>query len=246
MSRSNKTDAVNPASRFFKWKGGDGILTYFDKSKGEKGEEVSVKLPFKFLVLDKLVGAAGGTTHNGQYQSYWSNAIRNTRTQQLVVRSKDGVVARGYYDDIKGKDGIKFQQFLYIAFYDDDKQLQIGCIKLTGAALGAWFDYTKVHRDIYDGAIQITGRGDKEKNGATVFYRPVFQHIAQVSEDSEAAAQQLDQHLQEYLTMYFSNAGIEEVEAEYTGQAMAAGAGAEYAPDLNQAPPDEYDDIVPF
>src|SRR6185312_14717997 len=112
------------------------------------------------------------------------NAVRNTRTQQLVVRSKEGVIARGFYEDIKGKDGIKFQQLLYIAFYDEDKNLQIGCLKLTGAGLGAWFDFKKIHRDIYDGAISITGRGEKEKNGATVFYRPVFEHIAQVSEAS--------------------------------------------------------------
>jgi hypothetical protein len=142
------------------------------------------------------------------------------------------VVARGYYEDIKGRDGIKFQQLLYIAFYDDDKNLQIGCLKLTGAALGAWFDFKKVQRDVYDGAISIEGRGEKEKNGATVFYRPVFKHIAQVSEESEATAKQLDVHLQEYLTTYFANAGIEETEIEYTG-----GGNAEevYTPEQSMA-----------
>lgn len=216
MSRSNRVDAVNPANRFFKWKGGDGELVYFDKALGEHGEEVKVEMPFRFMVLDVLAGAAGGNTVNGQYQSYWSNAVRNTKKQQLIVRSKGGTVARGYYEDIKGKDGIKFQQLVYIAFREGDGPLQIGCLKLTGAALGAWFDFQKVQKDIYAGAISIDGKGEKEKNGATVFYRPVFSHISEVTPDSETQAVELDKHLQEYLEMYFSNAAIEEVEADHT------------------------------
>lgn len=221
MSRSNRVDAVNPANRFFEWKGGEGELTYFDKSIGENGEVVQVEFPFRFMVLDVLAGAAGGITVNGQYQKYWSNAVRNTKKQQLIVRSKGGTVARGYYEDIRGRDGIKFQQSIYIAFREGEGELQIGCLKLTGAALGAWFDFRKVQKDIYAGAISIDGRGEKETNGVTVFYRPVFSHVATVSEESEAQAVELDKHLQEYFTMYFSNAAIEEVETdhvpEYTG-----------------------------
>lgn len=217
MSRSNNTDLINPAVRFFSWKGGEGEVVYFDKALGEKGENVVVDLPFNFLILDRLAGAGGGIDTGNGYKSYWSNAVRNTKTQKLVVRSKEGIVVRGFYDDIKGKDGVKFVALLYVAFYDENKNLQIGCLKLTGAALSAWFDFSKAHRDIYDGAFAITGNV-KKKKGSNTYFEPVFGHIANVSDEADAQAKELDEHLQEYLTSYFAQTGIEEVEQEYTGQ----------------------------
>lgn len=237
MSRSNQTDLINPAVRYFQWAGGEGILRYFDKSLGEKGENVTVEQPFKFLILDRLAAATGGVDKDSGYEGYWSNAVRNTKTQKLVVRSKAGVVARGFYEHIKGKEGIKFSQILYVAFYDDDKNLQIGCLKLNGAALSSWFDFTKSHRDIYDGAFAINGN-EKKKKGTNTYYAPTFEHISTVSDDSEAAAQQLDVHLQEYLTAYFAQTGIEEAEQDYSGP-----------PNTEEEPPDmgpEYDDEIGF
>ena len=43
MSRSNQTDLINPAKRFVDFAGGDGVLRYFDKSLGEKGENVNIE-----------------------------------------------------------------------------------------------------------------------------------------------------------------------------------------------------------
>lgn len=240
MSRSNQTELINPAQRFFSWKGGDGELVYFDKERGEKGENVIVPFPFRFLVLDVLTGATGGKEVNGQYYGYWSNAVRNTKHQQLVVKAKDGVVARGFYEDIKGRDGIKFQQLVYIAFYDDDKNLQIGCLKLHGAAVSAWFEYRKAHRNIYDGAITITGRSDEKKKGKTVYYEPVFAPFTNVSDETDASAKELDVHLQEYLTAYFAQTGIEEVEQAYTGDSTQF----DESPNAEEkwAAPDDVDD----
>lgn len=250
MSRSNRVDVVNPATRFFQWKGDAGELSYFDKSLGEKGERVKVDLPFRFLVLDVLAGASGGKQVAGSYEGYWSNAVRDTKRQKLIVRSKQGIVARGYYEDIKGREGIKFQQFVYIAFHDENKELQIGCLKLSGAAVSAWFEYRNQHKDIYDGAISITERSEAKKNGSVTYYEPIFAGGVQVSEESEQAAIKLDEQLQEYLTAYFAQAGIEEVEVEYQegrhDDSMPTMTGIPSDESLVDEPPAGYDDEVPF
>lgn len=221
MSRSNNTELVNPAVRFFEWSGGEGEVRYFDKSLGEKGENVTVGLPFKFLVLDRVAQVTGGIDRDGTYQGFWSNAVKNLKTQGFTVRSKAGVEAQGLYEHIKGHPGIKFMTGLYIAFYDDDGSLQIGYLKIKGAALTAWIEFTKSHKNIYEGAFAITGNTKKRK-GSTTYYEPVFKYIDNVSEDADAMAKELDVHLQEYLTAYFAQNGIAEVETEYTGQVMAA------------------------
>lgn len=236
MSRSNQTELINPAQRFFEWSGGEGEVRYFDKTLGEKGENVTIDLPFKFLVLDKVSQVTGGIDRDGHYVGFWSNAIKNTKTQKLIVRSKNGVEIQGYYGDIKNHPGVRFMTGLYIAFYDDDKNLQIGYLKIKGAALTAWIEFTKSHRNIYEGAFSIDGK-TKQKKGSTTYYEPVFKHSANVSEEADNAAKELDVHLQEYLTAYFVQAGLAEVEREYTGAAMVATNGSpqrfyEDAPDI--------------
>lgn len=221
MSRSNNTDLINPAQRFFSWSGSNGTVEYFDKSLGEKGENVAVELPFKFLILDKVSQVTGGIDDNDGYIGFWSNAIRNTKTQQLVVRSKRGIEVQGYYDHIKGHPGVKFMTGLYIAYKDEEGLLQIGYLKIKGAALNAWIEFTRAHRNIYDGAFSITDKV-KKKKGSNNYFEPVFTFHSDVSEATDNIAKDLDRQLQEYLTAYFAQAGLVEVEREYSGQAMAA------------------------
>lgn len=214
MSRSNNTDLVNPAQRFFEWSGGNGTVTYYDR---ETKENIEVPLPFRFLVLDKVAQVGGGIDRNGQYEGFWSNAIRNTKTQPITVRSKSGVEAQGLYDQIKGTPGVKWITGLYIAYHDDDGTLIIGYLKIKGAALNAWIEFTKAHKNIYKGAFGITG-SKKAKKGTNTYYEPVFEHFPKVSEESDKAAIELDVHLQEYLTAYFAREGVE---VEYTGNGHA-------------------------
>lgn len=232
MSRSNQTELINPANRFFEWKGGEGVVSYYDK---ENQQNVTVPLPFKFLILDKVAQITGGIDRNGTYEGFWSNAIRNTKTQQFIVRSKAGVECRGFYEDIKGQPGVRFMQGLYIAYYDDDKNLVIGYLKIKGAALTAWIEFAKAHRNPYNGAFAITGNA-KKKKGTTTYYEPVFEHINNVSDEADEAAKELDTHLQEYLTAYFAQAGIAEVETEYTGASIAHGDAWEPTSDIPQEP----------
>lgn len=236
MSRSNNTELINPAVRFFGWSGSKGEIEYFDKTLGEKGENVTVEQPFKFLILDKVSQVTGGIDRNGTYEGFWSNAVKNTKTQQFTVRSKAGIEVQGLYENIKNYPGAKFMTGLYIAFYDEDKNLQIGYLKIKGAALTAWIEFTKAHRNIYEGAFSIDGK-EKKKKGTTVYYEPVFKFSSAVSDEADEKAKELDRHLQEYLTAYFAQAGIAEAEREYSGQAMAAVAGSNFYDNEPEMPP---------
>lgn len=236
MSRSNQTELVNPAAKFFSWSGSEGKIFYFDKSLGEKGENVDVQLPFTFLVLDKVAQVTGGIDDNSGYIGFWSNAVRNTKTQAFTVRSKRGIEVQGLYEQIKGHPGVRFMTGLYIAYYEGDT-LQIGYLKIKGSALTAWIEFTKLHKNIYEGGFQITG-GEQRKKGATTYYEPVFEKVAKIKEATETAAINLDVILQEYLTAYFAQKGIEEVEQAYAATASHTG-DPSYAPPSNYDAPDE-------
>jgi hypothetical protein len=213
MSRSERTDLPNPAKLFLEWSAEKGVLQYYDK---ETKTNIEMKLPFSFMVLDEVSQIGGGTKRNGIFSGFWSNAVKNLKTQEIIVKSKEGVEARGLYADIKDKKGFNYIKGLYIAYYDE-KVLTIGFLKFKGSSTGAWFDYTKVNRDIYAGSITIKKRSDVIHGEKGDYYTPVLVHNPNITEESETAALELDKGLQEYLRRYFAMQGIEQAENEYTG-----------------------------
>lgn len=239
MSRSEPSGASSPAIRFFEWKAEKGDFQYYDK---EKKENIQVKLPFTFLVLDEVSQIGGGTKVNGKFEGYWSNAVKNLNSQILTVKSKQGIVAQGLYADLKERKGLHYVKGLYIGFYDENKTLQIGYIKFQGSSLGAWFEFAKLHRDICKGAFTIKSRSEVIHGDKGDYYTPVFVYKTEVTEDTETAAVELDKTVQAYLKAYFSQNGGEE---EYTGtqvQAATAGGGDQ---EVIEAEP-VLDDDIPF
>jgi hypothetical protein len=215
MGRNNNTTLTNPATRFFEWSAVDGTIRYFDKELGERGENVNVDLPFKFLVLERVAQVTGGVDRNGGYEGFWSNAVMNLKTQKLVVRSKQGIEVSGLYEDIKNHPGIRYMQGLYIAYYEG-QQLQIGFLKIKGAALSSWIEFTKKHRNIFEGAFSVTG-STKQKKGSNTYLAPTFEFIPKVSDASEVVAKTLAAQVEEYMETYLAQGAISEVEREYTG-----------------------------
>lgn len=211
MSRSNNTDLINPAKHWFEWVGSKGCLSYYDKTKGEKGETVLVDLPFTFLVLDQLQSIKGFSDKDKS--GYWSNEVRNTKYEKFTVRTKAGIVDGGLYDDLSCMSkGAKYNKSVYVAYYDKDAAgkdiLTIGNISMMGAAVGPWIDLCK-GKDIYKYAVSITG-SVKEKKGSNEYYVPVFKLIQEVKPETEQAAIELDKQLQEYLTKYFNRHQVQE------------------------------------
>jgi hypothetical protein len=241
MSRSNPTTTSSPATRYFEWSAEKGTLQYYDK---EAKENVPVKLPFAFLILDEVSQVGGGVKVHGKYEGYWSNMAKNLQTQPLTVKSKAGVVAQGLWADLKERKGLHYVKGLFIAFHGDDKVLQIGYLKFKGSALGAWFDYTKTHRDLFKGAFVIQSRSEVVKGDKGDYYTPVFHYKADISEESDNAAEALDATVQEYLTTYFAQNAIAEVEHAYSGNGHSSGAPPEFDEHGAMEPPD--DDIGAF
>lgn len=202
MSRSNpNVNAPNPAIRWFEWNGEHGTVRYYDK---DEKKNVDVPLPFTFLLLDELASVRGW--HDASESGIYSNEVRDTRTDLLVVKSfKGGTLADGLYKDIKDRINTLGGQFVancYIGFKHNGN-LAIGSLRFKGAALGSWMEFRKTHRhDLYEAAVNITGYSEGKK-GRIVFRVPTFA-VKAVSGDTNAIAVGLDHELQEWLTGYFS------------------------------------------
>lgn len=201
MSLSNP-QAKNPATRFMQWRGGNeggGRVTWYDK---EAEEEKEVALPFSFIVLDELSTITGFS--ESDHSGFWSNEVRNLQRESLVVRTSAGIRARGRYsdisDEIKSK-GAKYAKSVYIAFKDEQGELQIGNIKIAGAAMTAWIDFQKKF-DVSKCAVFITETPKRAKKGSNYYYVPVFEG-QNMSEATKQEAVKLDEELQQYLNNYF-------------------------------------------
>lgn len=211
MSRIDDNEAKTPSKYFLQWDGTNGGFNYWDKSKGEKGEKVHVNLPFSFMALDTLATVKG---FNDKTQSgYWSNEVRNTTKDILVVRTKNGIAAKGLYSDVianKACVGAKFCQSVYIVATIGDKPI-IANIQMMGTALSAWIDFGKANK-IYKGAITVASTKDGKK-GVTKYKTPVFEAIGSTPKE-DAEALEMGKELKAYLEIYLSEKQKEVAEAK--------------------------------
>ena len=248
MSRSNPTEGIkNPSTRWFEWAGGDdgGFLRWYDK---EAGKQMKVDLPFTFLLLDELSTIKGW--HDPSESGIYSNEVRDTRQDVLVVRAfKGGELASGVYkaiaDRVKAQGG-HYCSSLYIA-YKDGEELRIGNISLKGATAGAWMEFKKSaplkkdangksQRAYFVDAVTI-GAYDQLKKGATVYRVPKFS-LKPVSEETNLQAIALDADLQAFLSDYLKRPKAE---------AAPAAQGPEEVIDSGPARHfDDFKDDIPF
>lgn len=207
MSRSNPNDnAPNPAQVWFEWNGEKGVVRYYDKTDKEN---VDMPSPFQFLLLDELASVRGW--HDASESGIYSNEVKDTRSDVLVVKSfKGGTLAEGLYKDIKDRVNTVGGQFvtnLYVAVQDGDEpsdpQWCIASLRLKGAALGAWMEFRKANRGhLYDGAINITGFTEGKK-GRITYRMPTFE-TQPVDQDTNRIAVSLDKEFQQWLKGYLS------------------------------------------
>lgn len=232
MSRSNPTEdrLKNPAVKFFEWSGSEGTLKWYDK---ETKENYLVTLPFTFLVLDQLNTVSGYDKNIG---GFYATEVRNAKDPITVFANKKPIQTGEWKTELKLINGTKFTKSIYIAFYDDQKQMQIGNIKFSGSALSGlsdktveqnlkdyranpqenelfsetflsnvgWFNFCDGWKgQIEEIGVQIIGKV-WDKNGTSVFYRPVFKANTKVTPETNEKALQLDRELQTYLTAYLA------------------------------------------
>lgn len=201
MSLSNPRSS-NPSTRYLRWAGGaegGGRVVYYDKTDETEHE---MKLPWNFIVLDEL-NCIGGFS-DSEKSGFWSNEVRDMSQETFTVRTRAGVKARGMYGDIKDEiksKGARYAKSVYIAFKDETGELQIGNLKLMGAALTAWIEFQKKY-DISKVAV-IVESGKKAKKGSNIYYTPVLE-AQNISTATLEDAKVLDRELQTFLEAYFN------------------------------------------
>ena len=209
MSRSNPTETLsNPCTKFIDWSGSEGKFKYYDK---EKKENIFIELPFIFIPLDILSTCKG---YNDQEKvGYYSNEVRSTKKEPFTVRTKNGIVMTGLYEQVKEKlapKGLKYVQSVYVAI-KEGKGLVIANLQLTGSALGPFINFCDGKKVTEIGV--VVKSANPMKKGATKYFEPIYE-VMPVSEATNKVAAELDTELQEYLTAYFAKAGA--TKPEYT------------------------------
>lgn len=220
MSRSNNTEIINPSKFYYEWVGSKGCLKYFDKSKGDNGEQILVQLPFSFLVLDRLSCIKGYS--DADQSGFWSNEIRDIKKESFTVRTKKGIVATGLYSTLAPilNQGAQYSQSVYIATKDDNGKFFIANFSIHGSAIGEWINLCK-GKDIYKYAITI-GSAKAMKKGATNYFIPIFKLNPNINPETERECIALDIELQEYLKKYFNRNQSEQQEVTTVAEVVTA------------------------
>lgn len=208
MSRSNPTTRT-PVTRYFQWSAADekGYVSYYDKEKGDNGEEVVMDFPFEFLPLDELHTISGYS--ESDKSRIFSNEVRKL-DQTIYVRTQNGVKFTGTYEEVKDQAkamGGKYAKALYIAYKNEDGEFVTAKLLLVGSSLTAWINFAKTC-DPFSHKIAVTGK-EGAKKGATKYNVPVFAKL-EATDEENAAATELDVQLQAYLLMSLNQPQEEE------------------------------------
>ena len=176
----NQTEgSSNPATKFLEWKSKQKCFGYFDKSKGEKGENVLIELPIKFQFLEEFHTIKG--YHEASESSIYSNEIK-TMKEELTVKSfkLKTPITKGLYKNIKHEvksAGGKYGKSVYAIFNGEIVNFQ-----LYGASITPFIFYTsgdkktnvKGHAHLLEtNFIEVNEFVDKKK-GANKYTEPVF------------------------------------------------------------------------
>jgi hypothetical protein len=189
----------NPATKFISWKSNDKCFSYYDK---EKGENISIPLPFRFLVLDELHTVSGwnDATSSGIY----SNEVKYISKEVMTVKPfKGNEIAKGLYKDIKDKiqaAGGHYQKSIYVMLED----YTLANIQLKGSAVQAWGEFTQKSRvRLGDEWVNVADAVEGKK-GAVKFYTPDFKYNVSLTAEEGLKADLVFNELEAYLKTYLA------------------------------------------
>jgi hypothetical protein len=206
MSTSNRRQAFaqpqsNPSTKFIEWKSNDKCFSYYDK---EEQKNISIPLPFKFLVLDELHTIKGW--NDATSSNIFSNEVKFISKETLTVKPfKGNEIAKGLYKDIKEKivaAGGHYTKSIYIMLEDGS----LANIQLKGSAVQKWGDFTQKTRNrLPDEWVQVASALDGKK-GAVKFWTPEFTFFKSLSESEMDLADEAFNILETYLKAYLVKA----------------------------------------
>lgn len=191
----------NPATKFIDWKSNDKCFSYYDK---ENQTNVSIPLPFKFLVLDELHTIKGW--NDATSSSIFSNEVKFISKEVMTVKPfKGNEIAKGLYKDIKEKivaAGGHYTKSIYIMLEDGS----LANIQLKGSAVQKWGDFTQKTRNrLPDEWVQVATALEGKK-GAVKFWTPEFTFLQSLNADEANLADEAFNTLETYLKAYLIKA----------------------------------------
>jgi hypothetical protein len=219
MSTSNRKQAfsqpqTNPSQKFIDWKSNDKCFSFYDR---ETSANVSIPLPFKFLVLDELHTVKGwNDSLKGQIVS---NEVKFISKEVLKVKTfhKDANgkniktdMIEGVYSEVKEKiksSGAHYVKSVYIMLEDGS----IANLQLKGAACQAYGDFTaKTRSRLSDEWVEVASATDGKK-GAVKYTTPEFKFAKSISDSESDLADEAFNTLEAYLKAYLIKSDIVEV-----------------------------------
>jgi hypothetical protein len=212
MSTSNRRSAFatpqsNPATKFIDWKSNDKCFSYYDK---ETALNVSIPLPFKFLVLDELHTIKGW--NDATSSAIYSNEVKYISKEPMTIKPfKGNEIAKGLYKDIKDKivaAGGHYVKSIYIMLEDGT----LANLQLKGSSVQAWGEFTQKTRSrLTDEWIEVKTAKDGKK-GAVKFSIPEFAFLRSISDSEAEQADEVFNTLEAYLKTYLAKAEVPVVE----------------------------------
>ena len=176
MSRSRKTNgSSSPVKVYLSFKGGKGVVEYYNKDHKDADEKGKVHLSsLDFVVLDTKASISG--FNEGSNSGVNSNFLdtRDLKEKDFIVKTKEkggsyGEVLRGKYQEIKSaaRDfGGKFTTNIF-ALADVGNGFEVVKLELNGSGLTPWikFGEDKKDHEIEDKLITIS-KGQLMKRSA--------------------------------------------------------------------------------
>ena len=208
MSTSNRKAAfqqpqTNPAQKFIDWKSNDKCFSFYDR---ETSANVSIPLPFKFLVLDELHTVKGWNDASSSQIN--SNEVKYISKDVMTVKPfKGNEIAKGLYKDIKEKikaAGGHYVKSVYCMLEDGS----IANLQLKGAACQAYGDFTaKTRSRLSDEWVEVASATDGKK-GAVKYTTPEFKFAKSISDSESDLADEAFNTLEAYLKAYLVKTDI--------------------------------------
>lgn len=193
----------NPSKIFIQWKSKKKAFVYYSK---EKEEDILLPMPFSFIPLH-ICQTVKGYNHK-KSKTFIANEVENTEKDILTVNSYNKATKerklehQGFYKDIKEAfdQNIKYTASVYAAIKNKKGELSLVNLQLNGAGLHHWINFTKKN-NIWKGSV-IVKKTTQEQNGDVPYQAPVYE-IAEITEEDDVKAAELQEVVKEYLKGYY-------------------------------------------
>jgi len=207
-----ETLSKNPAQYFIEWKSDHKCFSFYDK---EKGENIQLELPFRFLALQEMHTIKGW--NNASESGIYSNEVQYIGRTPIKVQSfKGGPIAEGLYKNIKlqvKEAGGIYHKSIY-AMLENGSLVNIA---LKGSAVREWGEFIKKTKSrLYDEWILVDD-AKEAKNGTITYSTPEFVYDVSINEKESEMADTVFDILEKYLKEYAENnetSNIEDADQE--------------------------------